>query len=268
MNYCQYPPPACLREYVLYFWTMESSRADRTPQSFGPLVDGCPGILFQQADEGRFYDQDGTLMPELFAYGQTIKRTAIYMLGRFKTLGICLRPHSLPSLFGLNAHELTDGCLDVKLVSTGLLDQLLHASSVFAQIDLLSDFLTKQIQRINKPNDKLTTYVLTQLIESNGNASLPKLHHSCQITERSLERKFGQQVGISPKLFARVCRFRASLTQLSEGNRTKFSDIAFENGYADQSHFIRSFKEFTGYTPSQYYQQPYHTINKLPSLIR
>jgi len=47
----------------------------------------------------------------------------------------------------------------------------------------------------------------------------------------------------------------------------KLSDVAYENGYADQSHFIRSFREFTGYTPSQYQQQPYHTFNEIPSLI-
>lgn len=267
MNYCQLQPPACLREYVLYFWTMESSKTSGALQSFGPLVDGCPGLLFQRADEGRFYDQNGTPLPELFAYGQTIKRTAIYMLGRFKTVGVCLQPHSLPSLFGLSAHELTDECLDIKLISAPLIDQLVHTTSVAGQIDLLSSFLSRQVQRMNKPIDSLTTCVLTRLIESKGNASLPELHRSLRISERSLERKFDQQVGISPKLFARLCRFQSSLAQLNEGNLTKLSDIAYENGYADQSHFIRSFREFTGYTPSQYQQQSYDTLHKLPTLI-
>ena len=267
MQYCQYQPPAYLSTYVRCFWTMESPMANRTPQSFGPLVDGCPGLLFQRSDEGRFYDQDGTPMPELFAYGQTIKRTAIYMLGRFKTIGVCLQPHSLPSLFGLNARELTDGCLDIKLISTGLVDQLVHTPSVSGQIELLSGFLIRQIRRMNKPIDELTTHVLTQLIASKGTIFLPDLHRSLRITERSLERKFAHQVGFPPKLFARLCRFQASLTQLNEGKLMKLSDVAYENGYADQSHFIRSFREFTGYTPSQYQQQPYHTFNEIPSLI-
>ena len=267
MQYCQYEPPTCLSAYVRCFWTMESAVINRTPQSFGPLVDGCPGLLFQRADEGRFYDQDGTPMPELFTYGQTIKRTAIYLIGRFRTLGVCFQPHSLPSLFGLNACELTDGCLDIRLVSAGLAEQLVHTPLVSRQIELLSGFLIRQVRRMNKPIDELTTHVLTQLIESKGTVSLPDLHRSLRITERSLERKFAHQVGVPPKLFARLCRFQASLTQLNEGKRSKLSDIAYENGYADQSHFIRSFREFTGYSPSQYQQQAYHTRNELPSLI-
>jgi AraC-like DNA-binding protein len=267
MNYCQFQPPAHLRDYVHYFWTMESPENSTYPQSFGPLVDGCPGLMFQRADEGYFFDQSGQRLPELFAYGQTVKRTALFMVGRFKTVGVCLLPHSLPSLFGVNARELTDDCLDIRLVSTGLPDQLLHAASVANQIDLIADFLWRRICQMAKPVDQLTTYALTQLIESKGNASLKALQQSLRITERSLERKFDQQVGISPKLFARVCRFQASLTQLKQGKLTKLSDIAFENGYADQSHFIRAFREFTGFAPSHYQQQPFDAINSFPSLI-
>lgn len=268
MNFRQFQPPAYLRDHVHYFWTLESHKADWTPQSFGPLVDGCPGIIFQRADQGYFYDQDAKPLPEIFAYGQTVKRTAIYMLGRFQIIGVSLLPHSLPSIFGLNARELTDGCLDISLVSAGVVEQLINSSTVSGQIDLLSNFLYSQIRHIDKPIDKLTTYALTQLIESKGNASLKELQHSLRLSERNLERKFDQQVGISPKLFARVCRFQATLIQLRQGNQTKLSDIAFENGYADQSHFIRSFREFTGYAPSRYQQQSYDAINSLPSLIR
>ena len=267
MNYCQFQPPASLRKHVLYFWTMESSTANPAPQSFGPLVDGCPGLLFQQASEGRFYDQDGKSIPEIIIYGQTIRRTAIYMLGRYKTVGVCFQPYSLPSLFGFDAHALTDGCVDMQLLAPDLVNQLIHTASAAHQIDVLSSYLTRQIQHWNKSVDKLTLYALTQLIESGGSASLKELHQSLRITERSLERKFKQHVGISPKLFARVCRFQASLTQLNQRNLTKLSDIAFENGYADQSHFIRSFREFTGYSPSHYQKRPHDAPNRLHLLL-
>jgi AraC-like DNA-binding protein len=62
-------------------------------------------------------------------------------------------------------------------------------------------------------------------------------------------------VGISPKLFSRICRFQATLQQLRTNGFDKLSDIAFEHNYADQSHFIRSFKEFAGVSPFQYQKQ-------------
>lgn len=33
---------------------------------------------------------------------------------------------------------------------------------------------------------------------------------------------------------------------------SKFSDLAYDNEYYDQMHFIREFKRFTGYTPGMF----------------
>ncbi len=49
------------------------------------------------------------------------------------------------------------------------------------------------------------------------------------MSERSLERKFNQAIGISPKLFARISRFQESLYQLRAGKYDKLSDVAYEN---------------------------------------
>jgi AraC-like DNA-binding protein len=46
------------------------------------------------------------------------------------------------------------------------------------------------------------------------------------------------------------------------------SDIAFENGYADQSHFIRAFQEFAGFTPNQYQKQLLEVVANFPQLLR
>ncbi|HEY8954756.1 helix-turn-helix domain-containing protein, partial [Chitinophaga sp.] len=66
---------------------------------------------------------------------------------------------------------------------------------------------------------------------------------------------FEQHIGLTPKMYSRICQFNAALQQL---NRNRFSDmtgVALENGYADQSHLIRAFKEFTTYSPLEYIKQ-------------
>jgi AraC-like DNA-binding protein len=47
----------------------------------------------------------------------------------------------------------------------------------------------------------------------------------------------------------------------------KLSDIAFENEYADQSHFIRAFKEFAGFSPYRYRQQSNEVVENFAELI-
>jgi AraC-like DNA-binding protein len=65
---------------------------------------------------------------------------------------------------------------------------------------------------------------------------------------------FERNIGVAPNLYRRICQFNSAFTQLNIRNHQKLSDIAFQNGYADQSHYIRSFKEFTNITPKEYLQ--------------
>jgi transcriptional regulator GlxA family with amidase domain len=80
---------------------------------------------------------------------------------------------------------------------------------------------------------------------------------------RQLERKFSQRVGISPKQLGRIIRLQETLKMLLN-RRANLTEIAYENEYFDQSHFIKDFKEFTGVNPKEFYKD---TTLALSSLI-
>jgi len=71
------------------------------------------------------------------------------------------------------------------------------------------------------------------------------------ISARYMQQLFVQYTGLTPKLYSQINRFQTSLQLIREGN-SSLTSIAYECGYADQSHFIREFKSFTGLTPSGY----------------
>jgi AraC-like DNA-binding protein len=267
MNYQHLPPPSSLKGYVQYFWVLESPTVPSSSTIFRPIPDGCPGLLFQQEQSGKFFDQSKKELPALFLYGQTVHHRELHTSGPLKTVGICFYPHVLHSVFGLDANELTDTCVDINLLlrvqEKSLIEQLNEAPRTTSQITLLSDYLLKKIRHNNRDRDVTTDYALTTFFTSQGNVSLKELQELLNVSERSLERNFKQRVGISPRLFARICRFQASLRQLRNSSHHKLSDIAFDNGYADQSHFIRAFKEFTGLSPYQYQKQTNELIENL-----
>jgi transcriptional regulator GlxA family with amidase domain len=60
-------------------------------------------------------------------------------------------------------------------------------------------------------------------------------------------------VGITPKLLARITRFQKALNMLETNSSKSLTTVAYEGGFYDQSHFIRDFKEFTGYNPNTYF---------------
>lgn len=69
---------------------------------------------------------------------------------------------------------------------------------------------------------------------------------------RQLERHFKKQIGISPKQLSKVVRLQATLQTLLQQKPVRLTDIAYENEYFDQNHFIKDFKEFVGITPKEF----------------
>jgi transcriptional regulator GlxA family with amidase domain len=69
---------------------------------------------------------------------------------------------------------------------------------------------------------------------------------------RQFQRRFKELSGFPPKLYARIIRFGAAMQRYGNNFRS-LTDIAYECGYYDQSHFIHDFKEFSGYHPKQYF---------------
>jgi AraC-like DNA-binding protein len=67
---------------------------------------------------------------------------------------------------------------------------------------------------------------------------------------------FAEEVGFTPKLYLRLLRFQAVLQDVFGAPSIDWSEIAYRHGYADQSHFNREFREFSGLTPSQYHLRP------------
>jgi AraC-like DNA-binding protein len=62
--------------------------------------------------------------------------------------------------------------------------------------------------------------------------------------------RFRREVGLSPKRFARVARFRSAFDRIATA--TSLATVAAECGYADQSHLTHEFREMAGETPSSY----------------
>jgi AraC-like DNA-binding protein len=269
MNYQSFEPPDILKPYVRYFWSLETDADNPSEKSFRTIVDGCPGLIFQQNNKGTFYKDDQRL-PETFLFGQSTKHAELNLSGNLNVTGIYFYPNALKSVFGLNAEELTNSCMDANLLVHDfyLSEQLANASSLEEQVEILSSYLVFQIEKNVKQDDKIMQFALTQIIQSKGTIPLQKLQKQLQLSERMLERRFKQYVGLSPKLFLRICRFQSSLKQLRNNDYSKLSDIAFENDYADQSHFIRSFKEFAGFSPYQYQKKSTEVVENFAELIK
>jgi AraC-like DNA-binding protein len=82
----------------------------------------------------------------------------------------------------------------------------------------------------------------------------------------TFRRRFAARVGTSPKRFARVARLHRTLEAANAGEGGCWAELAFAQGYADQSHLIRELRDLAGLTPSAYEPRdgagPLHVIEE------
>ncbi|WP_118973288.1 helix-turn-helix transcriptional regulator [Taibaiella koreensis] len=268
MKYQQVPPPPYLAHHVRYFWISEND-GDKGPYSFTTIPDGGPGLVFQHPDQGR-YLQNGDHMGPLFLYGLSTQHATVTLYGGFSTIGAHFFPHAIKSVFGIDAGELTDISIDFDLISRQqgflLAEQMAARIPAAEKIALLSQYLFFLVRKHSHPAHQSMEYLLAHIVKASGKISIKEMQEQLRLSERSMERRFQQYIGMSPKLFTRICRFQASLSQLRQYDFNKLSDLAYDNEFADQSHLIRTFKEFTGATPAQYLKQTSAIVDELGDL--
>ena len=64
-------------------------------------------------------------------------------------------------------------------------------------------------------------------------------------------RASARQVGLAPKPFARILRFRHAARELVRPDGRSLAEIALDCGYYDQAHLNRDFREFSGRSPTE-----------------
>ncbi|HKO81093.1 MAG TPA: helix-turn-helix domain-containing protein, partial [Chitinophagaceae bacterium] len=122
------------------------------------------------------------------------------------------------------------------------------------RIKLIESFL---LSRLVDPKtiNAITKDCIDVIFQSQGQIEVLELADKLKINRRSMERKFVAAIGMSPKQLSRVVRLQATLKMLDQKSYTSLTSLAYENGYYDQAHFIKDFKEFTGMSPKSFFSE-------------
>jgi AraC-like DNA-binding protein len=129
-----------------------------------------------------------------------------------------------------------------------LLEQLFDAPDWHSRFVTLDNFLLSRISRSEKPTREIN-WAWGQLDLSQGSVPVRRISEQLGWSRKRLVKTFRDEIGISPKVLARVLRFRRTLRELNSRKILNFSGVAAECGYSDQAHMIREFKDFSGLTP-------------------
>lgn len=256
-----YQPREELRPYVRYYWVLESDE----PFSVLTFPIGCPQMIFH----GRsplFIPELSSRQDKFTISGQVNFPAHIASDGDTEMIVAVFYPHTIgmfidtpPSAFynqEISGYDIGNKQLNL------LADRIFDCADSETAVSLIEKWLTARIAP--SLNIERIGTSLTALLRS-PSISIENLAGIACLGKKQYGRLFRECVGMNPKEYGRIARFQRALRMLQLGSRD-YADIAYSNGYSDQSHFIRDFRQFSGMTPKQLtaYQTPYSDLYTVP----
>ena len=194
---------------------------------------------------------------------QTYRRVEMHLHGDMESFVIMFQPDGLHRLFSVPMHELTDHDYDAHSVlgafTTSLRQRLGECTSFAERVCLIDSLLLGRSMQAAMP-DGISAAAQRLLFGGGSQITFREFADASNLSLRQFERRFTSQVGMRPKLFARIARFEAALDHKARSAATSWTDVAHQFGYYDQMHLVHDFAEFTGATPT-------HTLHQLETVF-
>jgi AraC-like DNA-binding protein len=182
---------------------------------------------------------------------QTHRRVRLVIRGTLETFCIVFQPAGLFRLFSLPLRELTNHDHDAHAVigpSVSSLNQRLGAcNSLDERARIADDFLLAALQTRRRGDG--VSAAANDILLRRGRVRVGDLAHRTGLSLRQFERRFTEEIGVRPKLYARIARFEAALDSRAR-TQASWTDVAHAFGYHDQMHLIHDFERFSGETPT------------------
>ena len=170
-----------------------------------------------------------------------------------------LTPLGARRLFGLPLTELAGVVVGVEDLLAAradyrgpraLADHLAELGDWDARFDLLDALLDAHVHA-RDPRAETVRAGTRRIVASGGRADIRALADELGCSHRHLIALFRDQVGVTPKLLARIVRFENVLAHLREDTPASFAELAAACGYHDQSHLTRDVRQFAGVSPTR-----------------
>lgn len=257
LNPKTYEPNVELKEFVKRYWTLDGEK-ENIPIKNTIVPDGTMKLIFHYGDTYKHHSHNGeiTVLPKCFLIGQLTKPYVIEPVGVTGSFVVQFKPNGFIPFTTIPIKELENTAvpLDILFGEEGIKlgNRILTTKSTSERIQIVEDFLLKKLA--NRKNiDNIVKSTIETIFNANGHFSVSEFSKINNINRRQLTRKFSSIIGISPKQLAKTIRIQKILKILLNEEVESLTDLAHENEYFDQAHFIKEFKEFTGLTPKEFF---------------
>ncbi|WP_163864668.1 AraC family transcriptional regulator [Myxococcus eversor] len=259
------PPDARLREYVHNYCGYHEStpgpvrRRELPAPQVVLIIDFGPPLRIVDPRTGRPLGRHPVGFVAGLDDGYSITETS----GAMNGMQVNFTPVGARLFFGMPLHHLARQVVGLESVLGAegplLTERLVEAPSWEARFALVDQLLLSRILAAREVSPVIT-WTWQRLRASGGQVEIGELARELGFSQKHVIARCGQELGLTPKLLARLIRFDRVIQVLKSGVAANWARLALEQGYFDQAHLIRDFRQFTGGPPGEFLRR------QLPSL--
>lgn len=257
---CSYRPLPPLSDFIENFWLYEGYESTHVKERI--LPSGTFELVFNlRNNQLRIYRAASSDCCERFAGAVVSGPYDRFFLTDKReeaaVMGVHFKPGGALPFLGVAADELAHMHINLDTVwggATELHERLCTTTSPAHRFRLLEKSLLSNLSRPLKHHPAVSL-ALSGFCRDNTRAVVRELARSAGLSDHRFIDVFSFEVGLKPKLFNRVQRFQRVLASVHRISRPDWAQLALNVGYFDQSHLIRDFIEFSGFSPGDYFHR-------------
>ena len=200
--------------------------------------------------------RDHSVYPDVVVSGPFTHAFDLDTAAQRDTLGVAFKVGGAAALLGLPLDELRN--LHVPLAelwrsgASELRERVVAAPTSEAKLDTASRFLSARLARVSRPPHPGVGRAAARMQVAPEGCRIADLSDTLGLSRRRFEQIFRADIGMTPKAYQRLQRFRRALVRIEDAARVGWAGFALDRGYYDQAHLINEFGAHCGLTPPEY----------------
>jgi AraC-like DNA-binding protein len=247
-------PDGPLAEYVRCIWLYRGEAAGVQSELVMPT--GDPDLVVD------------LMRPRTVASGPSNRPFVLDAGTRREAIGAVLKVGGAAPLLGVPLIELRNRRVPLDALwgrgAAELVEPALAAQSASERLEEFQQVLAARVARKRHRPHPLAGTAAALIARRPAGCRVARLSETLGVSARRLEQVFRTEVGLTPKAYQRLHRFRHALARVDRAADIGWAAFALELGYYDQAHFIGDFHAHAGMTPSDYAATRGPELNHVP----
>jgi AraC-like DNA-binding protein len=218
------------------------------------LPNGLIELAICLADPHRLVEGNGTEVLRVCLTGLQTGPMVIEHPAVHRVLGLRLHPAGAYALLAMPMQEVSGATIDLRDLVGRAGDELAErchdAPSIEHCFHVAADWVAERVARARRLDPRIA-WSVGRIEATGGRVPIAELRERTGYSKTRLAGAFRDQIGVLPKTYARIVRYRRALALLDAGDGS-LADVALEAGYYDQAHMTTEFRDLGGLTPREF----------------